>query len=87
MISRRSFLIGINSLALAPQAFSMTSGQTGLPPVVSSGACDQVSEQLVPCAQRPAQFKVYGWNASHADESDPAITVIYLSNMWRSGWL
>lgn len=87
MISRRSFLIGINTLALAPSAFGVTRAQ----PVIQSTAVpqviDQMTEPALSAAQACTQFKVYGWNASQSDETDPNTTVIYVSNLWRSGWM
>lgn len=86
MLSRRSFLIGINSLALAPCTFSMTSEQALLP-LTAPELLTQQTEYLLSDAPLPIQFKVYGWNADQSDETDPNTAVICLSNMWRSGWL
>ncbi len=87
MISRRSFLIGINTLALASSAFGVTIAQ----PVIRSGAVpqalDPMTELPLPAAQACTQFKVFGWNASLSDETDPNTTVIYVSSLWRSGWM
>jgi len=88
MISRRTFLIGINSLALVPCAFagkdtsphglSVNSSSNTLLSAESAGLARQESDTL---------FKIYGWNATHIDETDPNTTVIHLSSAWRSGWL
>ncbi len=83
MISRRTFLIGINSLVIAPQVFSATLGSSAL--AMTGSAASGLSSTLP--STSPLQFKVYGWNADHSHASDPGTSLIYLSSTWRSGWM
>jgi len=85
MLSRRTFLIGLNSLVIAPQVFSETLGSSAAA-LAGLNAPDQSNDVALPSARAP-QFKVYGWNANDSHASDPNTTLIYLSGTWRSGWM